>query len=90
MSTAVATQPVVTPAATPSRPREVVLFSHSPIFYWWPVWAVGYVFAVMTYFQGVEHTFKETTVLIHPSRSLGASLPRPHLCAAHHRLRSAT
>lgn len=22
-------------------PREVKLVSHSPIFYWWPIWALG-------------------------------------------------
>jgi hypothetical protein len=35
------------PSSTP--PREVVLLSHSPIFYWWPVWLVGFLLAGWTY-----------------------------------------
>jgi len=70
MSTAVVPQHVHDPAPV-TRPRDVILYSHSPIFYWWPVWAVGYLFALMTLVQGVEHEFKGTTVLIHPSRTLG-------------------
>ncbi len=62
------------PAAT--APREVRLYSHSPIFYWWPVWAVGFVFALMTWAQGVPFLFTgpdgaEYAVKIHPNKSLG-------------------
>ena len=32
-----------------SAPREVVLISHSSIFYWWPVWFVGFLLAGLTY-----------------------------------------
>lgn len=35
--------------AAPDSPREVVLISHSSIFYWWPVWAVGFLLAALTY-----------------------------------------
>jgi hypothetical protein len=30
-------------------PGEIVLISHSPIFYWWPVWLVGFLLAGLTY-----------------------------------------
>ncbi|WP_406694097.1 hypothetical protein V5E97_23915 [Singulisphaera sp. Ch08] len=36
---------------TPTPPSEVVLISHSPIFFWWPVWLVGFLLAAMTYFD---------------------------------------
>lgn len=29
-------------------PREIRLYSHSPIFYWWPVWSAGFLMAVIT------------------------------------------
>jgi hypothetical protein len=45
-----ATQPV-TPAVN-DRPMKVVLISHSPLFYWWPVWAVGFAMAGVTYWNG--------------------------------------
>jgi hypothetical protein len=39
------------PAAAPPARREIKLISHSTIFYWWPIWVLGYVFALMTYFE---------------------------------------
>lgn len=45
-----------TPDATdlpdPSELPGVVLYSHSTLFYWWPVWLAGYIVAVITYFRG--------------------------------------
>jgi hypothetical protein len=32
-------------------PREIKLVSHSPIFYWWPIWLLGYVMALITAFE---------------------------------------
>jgi hypothetical protein len=33
-------------------PSEIVIISHSPIFYWWPVWLVGFLMAALTYLDG--------------------------------------
>jgi hypothetical protein len=33
-------------------PKEIVIISHSPIFYWWPVWLVGFLRAAFTYLSG--------------------------------------
>jgi hypothetical protein len=35
-----------------SHQGEIRLYSHSPIFYWWPVWFVGFVMAFLTYLDG--------------------------------------
>jgi hypothetical protein len=45
------TQP---PPATPVNVDdvEIKIVSHSTLFYWWPVWAVGYLLALMTLFDG--------------------------------------
>jgi hypothetical protein len=43
-----ATLPAV-PDAPPSGGRELVVVSHSPLFYWWPVWLVGFLMALLTY-----------------------------------------
>jgi hypothetical protein len=40
-----------TPAVSPDR-QEIRIISHSNIFYWWPVWAVGFLMAILTYFDG--------------------------------------
>ncbi|WZO98764.1 hypothetical protein EP7_000352 [Isosphaeraceae bacterium EP7] len=45
---------VATPVVNEELPREVVLISHSPIFYWWPVWLVGFLMAGLTYLSGQQ------------------------------------
>lgn len=34
----------------PAGPREVKVYAHSALFYWWPVWAVGFLMALLTRF----------------------------------------
>jgi hypothetical protein len=44
--------PVHVPAAAHLPPvSEVVVISHSNLLYWWPVWAVGFVMALITLFE---------------------------------------
>ena len=50
MSTATP-QLATTPAAQQTR-REIVIVSHSSLFYWWPVWAVGFLMFLITMFSG--------------------------------------
>lgn len=38
------------PAAAPSQ--EVIIYGHTLLFYWWPVWVFGYVFAILTWWGG--------------------------------------
>jgi hypothetical protein len=48
-----------TPSTTGTAPpngsaaarREITLISHSMLFYWWPIWVVGFVMAGITYFE---------------------------------------
>lgn len=39
------------------RPGEITVISHSNLFYWWPIWALGFVMAGITYFEGVHAGF---------------------------------
>jgi hypothetical protein len=39
------------PGGGPPARREIKLVSHSTIFYWWPIWVLGYVLALITYFE---------------------------------------
>lgn len=41
-----AAPPIQIPADT--TPDEIRVYSHSPLFYWWPVWLFGFVFALIT------------------------------------------
>jgi hypothetical protein len=52
-------------------PAEVRLYSHSRFLYWWPVWAVGYVMAIVTYAGGQHEQLGNFNVIIHPSKNLG-------------------
>ena len=58
-------------AARAVRPQEVYIYGHSSIIYWWPVWAVGYLFALLSYLQGVPTHVGNMQVIIHPSKNLG-------------------
>jgi hypothetical protein len=50
---------------------ELILYSHSNLFYWWPVWLLGYIFAALTYFNNVQVDIAGQKVLTHPSKNLG-------------------
>jgi hypothetical protein len=50
-----ATQPP--PTTAEQAPVEVVVYSHGPLFYWWPVWAVGFLMAALTYQEGYQVAF---------------------------------
>jgi hypothetical protein len=50
-------EPVPVSVVPDRRPAEVVVISHSPIFYWWPVWLVGFVAAAVSYSQGYQVAF---------------------------------
>ena len=38
----------ISPSTLPSKPRDITVYSHSMLFYWWPVWFVGYILAALT------------------------------------------
>jgi len=48
---------VAPPPGVPAKtgPREIKLISHSPLFYWWPVWVFGFGMAIWTYME--NHRF---------------------------------
>jgi hypothetical protein len=33
------------------KPGEIVVYHHSNLFYWWPVWLFGFAMAIVTYFS---------------------------------------
>lgn len=50
---------------------ELRIYSHSSLFYWWPVWATGFVLALITYVQDNHVHIGGNEVAIHPSKNLG-------------------
>ena len=50
------------------------VYSHSPFFFWWPVWVTGYIMALLTYLRGRPEQIKGAGLpqeLVHPSSNLG-------------------
>lgn len=56
MSPAIPSNPQYAPPQTVTAPPapdpEIRVFGHSNLFYWWPVWALGFLFAFLTYLDG--------------------------------------
>src|SRR5438128_1368484 len=69
------TSPEQVPGIAPSQLPDLIVYSHSPLLYWWPVWVLGYLFALLTATQGVPvhelDTASGNPMLIHPSKNLG-------------------
>ena len=40
-------QAIVTKAVSDNR--QITIVSHSTLFYWWPVWAVGFLLGLLSY-----------------------------------------
>ena len=65
------------PTPGPSRPAEraevlqVIVYGHSALFYWRPLWAVGYVMALLTSLHSEHVIIGSKPEMFHPSRNLG-------------------
>jgi hypothetical protein len=53
------TEPPLEPAAPPPQPaytpaiqKEVHIVSHSMLFYWWPLWAIGLILGMLSFVEG--------------------------------------
>lgn len=58
----------------PGAPTEVRIYPHSPILYWWVVWAYGFFCALLTYARGDTFTIGDgKPLLIFPGAWLGVS-----------------
>jgi hypothetical protein len=64
------------------RERQIKIVSHSDLFYWWPVWVVGYLMALLTYWDGhLMAIVPEGTVAEQARRVEGHEEPRDVLVA---------
>src|SRR5262249_21370289 len=72
--------PVPVQVVSDARPAEVIIISHSPLFYWWPVWAVGFFMAGLSYWQDQRMAFVPPgTVAERGARVEGVDGPRDAL-----------
>lgn len=47
------------------------IIPHSTLFYWWPVWLVGYILALLTYLEGTHVEIGTLNEMIHEDRGVG-------------------
>ena len=63
-----------TPAPVPAQPAQepqIIVYGHSWIFYWWPVWITGYIMALSTWLHPVDVDLGGSHVLFSSRASLG-------------------
>lgn len=65
-----ATAPAPTAAAQPEGRRELVVISHSTLFYWWPVWALGFLMAGITWLGGERMITVPSGTKAYPAQSV--------------------
>ena len=70
----VVAQPVVTEPVEQRGPDDhpqILLVGHSSLFFWWPVWAVGYLMAFLTWSGGQTLELGGQQAWFHPGKSMG-------------------
>lgn len=69
----VVAEPITVIPAPTGQMQELRIYGHSSIFYWWPVWTVGFILAIITRIGGhlVQVPGSSVEVMIHPSKNLG-------------------
>ena len=53
-----------------TRPGELPIYHHSNLFYWWPVWAFGFLFAALTYFGNTHMAVVPEGTVAAPGRKV--------------------
>jgi hypothetical protein len=60
----------------PPSAREIRVYSHSSLFYWWPVWACGLVMALLTFIDGHRMALVPShTMALRDAKGMGEEKP---------------
>jgi hypothetical protein len=54
-----------------AKTPQVIIYGHSWLFYWWPVWVLGYVMALLTWLHPVGVQIGNFSVLVSSNTILG-------------------
>lgn len=54
-----------------AKGEQVIVYGHSALLYWWPLWAAGYVMALLTWVNHEEAVIGSKREWFHPSQNLG-------------------
>jgi len=73
---------VAPPVGVTVPDQEIRVFGHTNMFYWWPVWALGFLMAALTYFDGhMMAVVPQGTVMEQGAKVDGQGEPRDVLVA---------
>lgn len=66
-------QPATGHSSHPEQAKvvQVIVYGHSALFYWWPLWVTGYVMAVLTWLHHDQEVIGNKPEWFHPSQNLG-------------------
>lgn len=53
------------------KPPVVIVYTHSTLLYWWPVWLTGFIMAGITYWEGYTQDLAGEPIQVHPASNLG-------------------
>ncbi len=66
------TRPATTHSHHPkAEDLQVIVYGHSGLFYWWPLWTAGYVMALLTWLHHDQVVIGSKPEWFHPRRNLG-------------------
>jgi hypothetical protein len=68
------------PPLTRTDQKEVRIYQHSMLFYWWPVWVIGYGMALWTWWDGHRMAILPKDVVVHRSaegKTYTLDIPHP-------------
>lgn len=71
MSTEIRSAPAHSRPTDRAEVLQVFVYGHSALFYWWPLWAVGLIMALVTWLHPVHVMIGGKLEMFHPSRNLG-------------------
>lgn len=58
--------PIAVPVRPPELPNSIRIVSHCTLFYWWPVWAVGFLMAAITFMTDQRAVLVDKTAHLYP------------------------
>ncbi len=71
MSTHIQTAHAYPPSPKRAEVVQVIVYGHSALFYWWPLWVAGYVMALLTWLRPDRVIIGDKSEVFHASRNLG-------------------
>ncbi len=57
----------------PAKVLQVIVYGHSSLFYWWPLWVAGYVMALLTWLHSEQVMIGDKPESFTPSKNLGVN-----------------